>query len=344
MFMKAPYGWPQDAIDAVLITLFAVGYLRAVYKGVPLEQGQLDQNKISVTGFRVETITISARDRIKLRKLFQEAGVRCTPGEESSAAGQFIAKLLELADAAGGEPPLPERPPKIHLEKMRGLTGNEQLSAILEQYDTLTRQLHEWSALAELAAKRKPDWERLQILLKHAQGLREAEDLQKQAEAVLSERRLLDGPDPVLDILGAVVRMLRTVVNQAYDTFMSVYDQEKAILESNDNWQKLSPEQQERILEAEGIASVPRPSLQDAESVFRSLEETPLSGWKTRTNALPQQFANAALAAAKLLEPKIQKVRLTSSTLKTEIDVRTWISKTEKELLERIRSGPVIIS
>ena len=87
-FESTPYGWPRDAIDAALITLFTTGHIRATHKGVQLEQGQLDQAKISVTDFRVETITIDARARIKLRKLFQSAGIPCKPNEESIAAGQ----------------------------------------------------------------------------------------------------------------------------------------------------------------------------------------------------------------------------------------------------------------
>lgn len=342
--MKTPYGWGQDAVDAALITLFATGHLRAVYKGVQLDRGQLDQAKIPATDFRVETVTIDVHSRMKLRKLFQTAGFNCKAGEESSVAGQFLAKLMDLADRAGGDPPMPERPSKTHLETMRGLAGNEQLAAILEQFDTLAQQLQNWSALADLAAKRRPAWDRLQILLRHAHGLPEAEDLQSQAHAVRDERRLLAEPDPVPDIYQAVARVLRTAVRQAYANFEMVYNREKAALEANANWQKLSPEQQQKILTAEGIASVPRLSIEDDDALLQSLQETPLSGWKTRTDALPQQFSNAAMAAAKLLEPKTQKVKLTSSTLRTKDEVRAWVAGVERELLERIKNGPVVIS
>ncbi|MDK2881004.1 MAG: hypothetical protein PWQ99_779 [Clostridia bacterium] len=343
-FEKAPYGWPRDAIGAALITLFTTGHLRAVYKGAQLERGQLDQAKIPATDFRVETVTIDARSRMKLRKLFQTAGLSCKAGEESSVAGQFLARLMELADRAGGDPPMPERPSKAHLEIMRGMAGNEQLAAILEQFDTLAQQLQRWSALADLAAKRKPVWDRLQLLLKHAHGLPEGEELQKQANAVRSERRLLEEPDPLPDIYKAVVKALRSAVRQAYNNFEAVYNGEKAALEGNENWQKLSPERQQQILAAEGIASVPQLSVEDDESLLRSLQEAPLSSWKTRTDALPQQFSNAAMAAAKLLEPKTQKVKLTSSILKTENDVKAWVAEIERELLERIKSGPIVIS
>ena len=56
------------------------------------------------------------------------------------------------------------------------------------------------------------------------------------------------------------------------------------------------------------------------------------------------QFVNAALAAAKLLEPKTQRVHLTSSTLTMSDDVKAWITKTEQDLLAKLPNGPVVIS
>lgn len=342
-FEKAPYGWPRDAIDATLITLHATRHLIAIHKGVQLDLGQLDQSKIPVTDFRVETVTIDARNRIKLRKLFQSASLSCKSGEESSVAGQFLAKLMDLADCAGGNPPMPERPSKRHLEVIRDRAGNEQLAAMLEDFDILSQQLQDWSRSAELATKRKPVWDRLQILLRHASSISEAEELQEQINAVYNERRLLDAIDPVPDICRAVAKILRTAIRQAYDNFKTSYDRERAALEEKESWQRLSLEQQQRILVDEGIASVPRLSIEEDDSLFRNLQETPLSSWKTKIDALPQQFSNAAMAASKLLEPRTQKVKLTSRILRTETDVKDWVAKTERELLEKIKSGPIVI-
>lgn len=51
-----------------------------------------------------------------------------------------------------------------------------------------------------------------------------------------------------------------------------------------------------------------------------------------------------AMAAAKLLEPKTQRVHLTSGTLKTEAEVKAWLAGTEKDLLAKLKDGPVVIS
>jgi len=343
-FESTPYGWPRDAVDAALITLFTTGHIRVTHKGVQLKQGQLDQAKISVSDFRAETVTIDARARIKLRKLFQGAGIPCKPNEESSAAGQFLAHLVDLGDRAGGEPPMPERPSTDHLDNLRALAGNEQLAEIVNQYDTLSKQVEDWSALAELAAKRKPAWETLQLLLKHGKALPESDDLEKQANAVRDERRLLDKTDPIPAIHKEAVTALRTAVKKAHDDFKTVYDLEMAALAQNDNWNMISLEQQEDILDTEEIAEIPPLSIGDDSSLIGTLEEIPLTGWKIRIDALSQQFSNAAFAAAMLLEPETQTVKLTSGTLKTEDDVRNWIVDVEENLLEKIQDGPIVIS
>jgi hypothetical protein len=89
---------------------------------------------------------------------------------------------------------------------------------------------------------------------------------------------------------------------------------------------------------------VPSLSIGDDLALLRSLSETSLAAWRTKTDALPQQFRNAALAAAKLLEPETQNVRLRSGTLKTAGDVKAWVAETEKDLLEKIKKGPIVIS
>lgn len=343
-FESAPYGWPCDAIDAALITLFTTGHIRVTHKGVQLKQGQLDQAKISVSDFRVETVTIDARARIKLRKLFQSAGIPCKPNEESIAAGQFLAHLAQLADRAGGDPPMPERPSTDHLDNLRVLAGNEQLAEILNQYKMLSKQVKNWSVLADLATKRKPAWETLQLLLKYSKTLPESKDLNKQANAVRDERRLLDETDPIPAIHKDAVTALRIAVKKAHDDFKTVYDLEMAALDQNDNWNMISLEQQEDILDTEDIADIPPLSIGDDSKLIQSLEQTSITNWKTKIDALPQQFSNAALSAARLLEPETQTVKLTSGTLKTEDDVRNWIEKTEQELLAKLKDGPIVIS
>lgn len=106
-FADPPYGWPRDAVDAALISLFGAGHLRVTSNGTPIAPGQLDQARVSTADFRLETAMIDIRQRLKLRQLLSKAGVAVKPGDESVAAGLFLQKLLQLAETAGGDPPLP---------------------------------------------------------------------------------------------------------------------------------------------------------------------------------------------------------------------------------------------
>lgn len=343
-FEASPYGWPRDAVDAALITLHTTGHLRATHKGMTLSQGQLDQAKISVTDFRTETATLNTREKMKLRKLFHDAGVECKPNEETAKATVFLARLAELADHAGGDPPMPAWPATGHLDTLRGFGGTEQLAEILKQHDALAQQAKDWSKLSELAGKRKPAWETLCTLLKHADAMPGADELRKQADAVKSERRLLNASDPVPDIRKSTVDALRAAVTAAHTEYEKTYTTQMAALTASDNWKNLKADQRKQILADEGIDNVPPLAVGTEADLIRTLEQTALPAWKTKTDALPQQFARAAMAAARLLEPKTQHVHLSSGTLKTEQEVKAWLAGTEKDLLAKLKTGPVVIS
>ena len=343
-FEASPYGWPRDAVDAALITLHTTSHLRATHKGMTLSPGQLDQGKISVTDFRAETVTLSAREKMKLRKLFHAAGVDCKSGEETLKVVEFLACLAELAKRAGGEPPLPPRPATDHLDGLRGLAGTEQLAEIMNRHATLEQQAKEWAALAERADNRKAAWETLSVLLKHADGVAAAEELRRQAAAVKSDRRLLDASDPLPDIRKALVDALRTSLTAAHGGYAKAYHDEMTRLTASEHWKQLAVDQRSQVLADEGIDSLTPLSISSASELLRSLAQTALPAWKTKSDALLQQFARAAVAAATLLEPKTQRVHLTSGTLKTRGEVASWVADTENELLAKLESGPILIS
>jgi hypothetical protein len=50
------------------------------------------------------------------------------------------------------------------------------------------------------------------------------------------------------------------------------------------------------------------------------------------------------MQADKLIEPKTHHVKLISATLRTPQDVQAWVEKTEQELLEQLKNGPIVVS
>lgn len=342
-FESTPYGWPRDAIDGALIALHTTGHLRATHKGAALKVGQLDQAKVSMTDFRVETATIDTKQRIRLRKLFHSAGIACKSGEEAAKAEEFLDALMALASQAGGAPPLPACPGTGHIETLRALAGNEQLTEIHKQADSLGKQAEQWQEKSKLATDRKPAWETVERLLDHGASLPETAALKSQAEAVESERRLLDKTDPVPPIHKETTGAIRKALKAAHSELTKAHAHEMKALESSDNWGKLTEGQRTEILEAEGIAEVPALSIGDDTALLKTLSATPLPVWKTKTDALVQQFSNAALEAARLLEPKAQSLKLTKATFRTEEDADAWWDENRKQIVKKLKDGPVIV-
>ena len=343
-FSDPPYGWSRDAVDAALISLFGTGHLRATTDGTPLKPGQLDQAKVSSTDFRVESATIDTRQRLKVRKLFQTAGVACKPNEEAVAAGEFLNKLSELARGAGGEAPLPERPETSHLLELQSLAGNEQLVGILNRHDELLKNIEDWTKARDLSEKRLPAYKRLQSLARHSEGLDAATEAQPQIDAISANRSLLDAADSVPDLAKTLADALRAALASAEKHYSETYDSELVRLEAAESWQKIDQSDRDRILNGLHIAKVTKGATGTEQEVLESVERISLDAWRTRTAALPQLFADARIQADKLIEPKTHHVKLGSATLRTSEEVKAWAAKTEQELLEQLKQGPIVVS
>jgi hypothetical protein len=144
---------------------------------------------------------------------------------------------------------------------------------------------------------------------------------------------LLADHDPVQALLDKTVDLLRNSLNHHVDGNRRTFEAELAELDRDSSWKKLAPEQRQAILAKHGLHEVSHPSpsgrgaggegavsvdVSTPESILDELERCSLSQWADRTQALKGRFEQARLEAAKLLEPKVQRVRLPRSTLKDE--------------------------
>jgi hypothetical protein len=343
-FAASPYGWPQDAVDGGIIALHAGGHLIARYNGQSLATGQLDQNKISKTEFRTETITLSAQDKLKLRGLFQDAGVSAKASDDLEAkATEYLNVVEALANKAGGAAPLPEAPKTTKLADLRARVGNDRLKGLLDQADALKADAAKWKKQAELAAKRVPEWEELKEFLAVGIGVSELADVENKARGVLDGRLLLDNSDHVPPMLKQAVSVLRTALTGAHDGFTKRHAELLKDLEASEAWQKVSGPQRIAIMADEGISTVPDLEVGSDEQLLSALKQTSVSSWNDKTAALTARFQNAARKAAKLLEPKTQYVTLTSGTLRTEAEVKAWLAEQETKLVAKLKEGPVVV-
>ena len=342
-FSNSPYGWPQDAIDGALLVLCVTDKVKATQDGKPIELKQLDQTRIGVAEFRTEQTTVTTGQRLAIRKLFQEAGVDFKPQEESAVAGEFLRRMLALAESAGGEAPLPARPDIKHLHQLSSLTGNEQLVALYNERERLVGEVQAWQHAQALIQKRRPRWEALHQLLDHARGLPVFADMHPQVMAIAEQRALLAEPDPMPGLCEQLTQALRQALVAACNAYKTDDDSYRSELTSSPMWQQLTRDQQAHILTENGLSAVPEVQVGTEADVLQSLHAISLDAWRMRRDALRQRFEKARLAAAQLREPKAVRIELPSATLCTEQELDNWLAAVRQAIMQGLKQGPVII-
>ncbi len=340
-FSSGQYGWPQDAIDGALVLLAVTGHLRVTQNGQPFDPRQLDHSKIGICDFRTEHVTISAAQKLAVRKLFQAAQVGCKPGEEAAVAPEFILKVIELAEAAGGEAPRPEKPNLTTVKEIKALTGNEQLAKLYEQRDALTQSLTDWAKTAKAIQDRLPRWNSLNDLAGHAKNLAEADEVRQQTQTIESERQLLADPDPVAPLCDKLTQVLREKLTAHHSRYQQLHQEGMAALKQSDAWPKLTDSQRQSILDQNGLTTVPGIKVGTEAEVIASLEGMSLEMWQARCDALPQRFQKAQRDAAKMIEPKVVYVTLPSATIHNDAELEAWLAKVKQQVKDNLKNGPV---
>jgi hypothetical protein len=339
----SPYGWPQDAVDAALIGLHRLQHITATLNGAPVPIGQLDQNKIAKADFRVEHATLSVQDRLLVRKIITQL-VQCKSGEEGAKAPEFLSALLSLARVAGGDAPLPTTPNTTDIEDMQRLVGNEQLLAIRSKSEDLESRIKKWTASRDLAAKRKPSWEIVQHLARHADDLVEIQPHLEQLEAIRTQRLLLEPADSIAPIRAAIASLLREAVNSTHRAHVADYEQAIAELTNNEIWKKINPGERASILSTVGLTEPTKPDVSSDEVLGRHLDGRPLRVAISERDAIPGRVQQAIERAAKLMEPKVQTITLERNTLRTEQEVDSWLERQKARILDGLRHGPVLVN
>ena len=345
----APCGWPQDAIDAALIALHRSGHLRVTKNGQPVTVGGLDQASVKAAEFRPEKVRLTTRERIALRGLFEQIGVKTRSGEEEQRAPAFLDALRQRAAQAGGDAPLPPVPDTKLLEDLGRLAGTEQLGGILDRKEELEKNIDAWTVLAERAIDRRPAWETAAVLRRHAQGLPILDEAGPELDAIVTQRSLLGEADHVTPLVAKLAGALRETLTRRHADLVSAIEQARARLSGDATWAKLDTSAQAEILLSGGLEPPLALSIADDEELRHTLDERSLSAWQATIDAVPQRITNALSEAAKRLEPDdparpTTTVSIRRGTLTDEAAVREWLTEHEKKLIEAVAKGPVIVN
>jgi len=346
-FEDPPYGWSRDAVDGALQVLLVAGLIRAQdTRGQFAGPKTLERKAIGRITFKVESTTVTVKQRIEIRKLLQKVQLNANQGKELAHVPQFLQKMMELAEKAGGDAPKPLTPDTRFLQNTKLAAGNEQLISIYNQRDEISRSINDWSKLAEQIDKRWPNWLKLKHLSIDAQHLQDADIILDQIQTIEKQRQLLDDPDPVAPLLANMTQLFRDELNCLKEEWDREWDAGSARLELDENWQKLDPDQRFRLRSKQHLteASKPKVSVGDTDAILRTLEQVKIPAFRDRIAAMPGRFTTVLLDAAREAEPNLQEISLPSRILKNETDVETWLENARAVLLEKLKNGPIIPS
>jgi hypothetical protein len=339
----SPFGWPKDAIDAALIALHRWQHVAAMLNGAPVALGQLDQNKIPRAEFRVERITLSVTDRLALRRLFQSVDVSCKAGEELAKAPDFLQKLVALAAGAGGAAPLPPAPQTTDIADLARLVGNDLLAGIRDRATDLEKRIGDWKKTKTLVDARKPVWETVEHLARHAVGHASASESLTQADAIRSQRLLLEPTDPVSPLRSALSEILRKALLDAHAAHKQAHTAGLAVLDGNGLWNRLTPDDRASILADVGLTAPMAIDVSSDTALLTALDARPLSARQADADAVQGRVQRAIEQAAKRLEPRVRPVTIERTTLRSPQDVEQWLERQKVALLNAIGDGPVLI-
>jgi hypothetical protein len=116
----------------------------------------------------------------------------------------------------------------------------------------------------------------------------------------------------------------------------------KSMCEDKD-WIKLDLEIQNEILFKNCLLESQRPvvNLDTSEDIHKTLKIHNFKAFEDKVSALPNRFVTALAQAVKVLQPKVQLIKLPSFSLQTEEDIDSWVNETQHFLKNLLSKGPI---
>lgn len=336
-FSIAPYGWSQDAIDTLLVSLKRTEHISST-------ESDLKTGTINQATFKKEIHTLSALQKIGIKKLLQEAGIQCPPNQDIFPySNEFLDKLKSLAETISGDPPKPEKINITFLKEIANKEGNERLLEILNHKDELSDKFKEWSKKAELLRERDPDWNTLIELRKFSPESPDFGIIIKEIDAIWENRLLFQEPDPIQPLLTQLTEKLGTKLNEVVEKYLHQRQERMALLQENEYFNKLSPEQKHIILTKNQLLTKYELKINDAINLAHQLQRISLDNWKTKISALQGQFDAALNEAIELAAPKATSFYLPKRTINNQTELDQYIIDLKSELEILLQNSSSII-
>jgi hypothetical protein len=345
-FQDPPYGWPQDAIDGALLVLLASGIIRAEdIRARVIKATEIERKAIGITKFKVETVVLTTQQKIVIRKLMVQLQLNANQSNLGEFSGKFLDKLESLAQGAGGEAPKPQKPDTKFIDDLRSQGGNDQLYAIYMQADVIEQSIKTWKELSSKISKAWPKWELLKHLAYHAVPIDQDRVFLGQVEMIEEYRKLLAEPDLIEPLTKGLNQLLREELNTLQGAWDAAWNAGEALLETDENWNKLEPEQKDDLRLKNQLLEKNKPTfeVEDSASIIKTLDTIGLEAMRDRIAAMASRYNSMLFEAAKLMEPKAQIVDIKKLTLHSNEDVELWLEEAGSMLKKALEKGPVVI-
>ena len=343
-FSEAPYGWPLDAIDGALLAMLANGRLNANVNGQAVDAKTLERRDIAKATFKPEKIQLTKMQLIKVKGVLQVLGQTVQPGEEASAAIPALQQGKALARQAGGDAPLPPSPVPAYLDEIMQYQGNELLAEICNQQERIKADVEEWQGKVELINERQQYWGEFISLLPLCRDMAFYADLLKEQQAILDNRSLLAEPNPIKPLIRRAIDLLRTAIVHHQAEYQKEYDRCSLQLEADEQWQKLSDNEQQELLKQFSITVMPPLDLSNNQKVLTSLENCTLGQWLDRTASLASKFEQARAEAVRRMQPRVQIVHAPRKLITNEDELKHWLADSETSIRPKLKDGPVSVA
>jgi hypothetical protein len=345
-FQRDPYGWPQDAIDAALVALVRANKLNAILNGESATISALDTPAIGRATFRREDIAISTRERIALTGLLQGfIGPIANREELVEPAREFLRKLRSLAEAVGGERPLPIAPRLALEDEAQPLAGNALLRLLIDRRAEIEQTIQSWQARVQLKTERMARWRILERLARHAEPFPEAASDLIEVRSVRDGRQLLETIDPMPEPTRRLRELLTQRLTTAHQRLTEVVRAALDALNTNPVWAGLELAKKESLLAEVDLKLPPAPNTGDDASLADSLDRRPLAQWQAEIDAVASRQMRAAEKAAQLSAPQLQRAVIERGTVVTTADdIRSWLDRQRATLLAATARGPAMIA
>jgi hypothetical protein len=336
-FSMAPYGWSQDAIDSMLICLKRTEHLSS-------SESDLKTGNVSQATFKKEIHTLTALQKIAIKKLLQEAGIYCPQNQDIFPySNEFLDNLRGLAETVSGEAPKPERINTTFIKEIANKEGNERLLEILIYKDELSKKYTEWTKKQELLRLREPDWDTLLELKKFCPDSPDFGVIIKEIDAIWENRLLYQEPDPIQPLLTQLTEKLGNKLNEVVEKYLLQRQERMNVLQENEYFSKLTQEQKHFILTKNQLLTKYEINFNHAHNLAHQLMRHSLENWKTKISALQGQFDAALTEAIELTAPKAKSFYLPKGTINNQAELEKYIADLKSELESLLKNSSSVI-